>query len=478
MIEDRVSTLFVGDREELWRPCGDAIVQTFATHGTFRAALCGDGGLVVERRGGQHRVATPLVSPQREFVAMALRVDGAEPEPRGAAWVGSTLGVIREVDLLTGRVTRALQGETRRMIHRIEASPDRRAALVDFEGAPLVHVDLDALSLVGTLPAKVRPGRWLDDQRYATFGERLEVWSLERGPPASADAGGRVSGLTLTDDVVAVARDNGAELVEPRTGRSLWRHDWGLGVTKAIVPRGDVLLVGTSADPPGGDLRMSLDDGRFVTTMFPVRRMLALPDGGILRSFATPGLDLFRGRGDVERLDERHVHDLAALGHFVAVLETRPRAISLWSFETGASALTRCETPGAIALALGPGGRSGLTVFVLDPTSVVAMDPFECAIEVRLGAPESELWKVAATPDGALIAAGTLSGEVVVWRRDGSLLAEVKRHEEAVTALTTDRQGTFFLSGSWDGRLGFIDVATLLAPGNELAAATRRAWGR
>lgn len=482
IVEDRRVVLVAGRTETLWSPCAGELVQAYAQRSGLHLALCGDGTLKTTssplppqtqapaNEPATSRLRTALASPQREFVAAAI-IDPTR------ALIGSTRGALHELDLRDGHTARSFQSPTHRMIHRLDVAPDGRLLVVDFEGAPLTLFDLKTFAPIGTLPGGARPGRWLDAERYTTHGQEAVVWRLSSGPPTDAHAGGKVSGLEVTGDLIAVARDNGASLIATHSGTLDWRHDWGLGVTKAVIPVGDTLFVAVASTPLDGPVRPSIDSGRDTVLMFPVRRLELLPNGALLRTFTHPSADLWWPERTSQVLANRHVHDLARLGSTVVLLETRPRRATLWSFEDGAAELTSCDTPGATAIALAPGGRGGLTLWLLDPTGLIGLDPDDCSIERRLDAPQAELWKVATSPDGAFIAAGTLSGEVLVWRRDGVLVAEVTRHSEAVTALEADPDARFFVSGSWDERLGFIDLATLSEPRESLARGVLDAWG-
>ena len=473
VLEDRILLVLAGREDQRWSPCTDGLTQAFSHRGNLLLALCGDGTLRLERPPASPRtIPTQLASPHREFVTATL-ID----ETR--ALVGSTRGTVLELDLRDGRRLRSYEHPTRRMVHRLDVAPDARLLVIDFEGAPLTVMDLETFAPTGTLPAGARPGRWLDTERYTTFGDEAIVWRLRPGAPHEAHAGGKVSGLEVRDDLIAVARDNGASLVSPHTGRESWRHDWDLGVTRTVLPIDDTLFVAVAADPTDGrPVRRSIDTGLETALMLPARRLARLPNGALLRSFTRPVVDLWWGDNDAQPIATLHVHDLVAIGSDVAMLESKPRRASLWSFDPGVALLATCDTPGATALALSPGGRSGLTLWALDPTAVMGLDPEDCSIESRLDAPRAELWKVATSPDGAFVAAGTLSGQVLVWRRDGQLVAEVLRHSEAVTALAADPAGRFFVSASWDQRLAFIDLPTLTTPREPLARAVLDAWGR
>jgi WD40 repeat protein len=85
---------------------------------------------------------------------------------------------------------------------------------------------------------------------------------------------------------------------------------------------------------------------------------------------------------------------------------------------------------------------------------------------------------VAVSPDGALVAAGTSSGALIVLDGvTGEHLLYSHAHTERIAAVAFDPSGEWIVTGSWDGDLCFWGLGTLRRPAEELVAETQAAWG-
>lgn len=462
------------------RACGNTILQAFGWSTDLWAGLCGDGTLIARRHPDgvlvEQRAPSEFVSAQREFAALAV-IPASTPDE---VLIGSTRGRLDRVDVASAKRLATYEDPSRRMIQRIEVAPSGGRALVDFEGAPLALVDVDTLSPVGTVPRGERVVRWLDDEHFVTSAEGLTTWHSPAGAGYRATSLRGISGLTIEGSEVLVAHGNGVTRLDLHTLTPSWSRDWGLGVTKQAYARGSELLVATAHYTLGDPDQTWLEaPDRLVTMMFPIRRLAPLPDDRWIRAYTGRVVDLWWGRGRSLQLLDANLHDLVVTGGTAVLLESQPRRFSVWPLGDAPLATLACDDPPALAIAVAPGGSAGLTVFTAHPNAIIAWDldaSAPCREAMRYDWSGSELWKVAASPDGAWVVAGTLAGEVVVWRRDGTLVAVAPLHREAVTALAVDPTSHWVLSGAWDGQVRTLDLGTLDRDREALAAEVLRSW--
>ncbi len=92
--------------------------------------------------------------------------------------------------------------------------------------------------------------------------------------------------------------------------------------------------------------------------------------------------------------------------------------------------------------------------------------------------PGSAILDVATSPDGRLLAAGHVDGEITVWQlEDMTMLARLRGHASRVASVEFSSDGAWLVSGSWDGTLRQWAVRPMLADPVELGRELEAAWG-
>jgi hypothetical protein len=88
------------------------------------------------------------------------------------------------------------------------------------------------------------------------------------------------------------------------------------------------------------------------------------------------------------------------------------------------------------------------------------------------------LLDVVASPDGRWVAAGTFTGQVLVWSTaDGVLRMVARAHEDRVVSVDFDQTRQVLVSGSWDGTALRWGLGPLDADPAVLVTQVESAWG-
>jgi hypothetical protein len=166
------------------------------------------------------------------------------------------------------------------------------------------------------------------------------------------------------------------------------------------------------------------------------------------------------------------VQDLAAWQAVVAVLEGRPRQVSVFDLLRGSRVVV--EDPAATAVAMGP-----MAVYIARTGGVAIHDRDSGALLGELGAPHAALLEVAAFFHAGVpwVAAGARDGTVYLWRERGELAARFDHHTERVFALAASEGGRTLVSGSWDGRVVRADLEAVTMPRTAAPSRLNGRWG-
>ncbi len=141
----------------------------------------------------------------------------------------------------------------------------------------------------------------------------------------------------------------------------------------------------------------------------------------------------------------------------------------------GVSTMPAIGPPGLTPVASGVASsgvdvsEDGATVIVAEPRSLTLRR--DGVVQWRI-APDDDLMSVALSPDGALVAGGTRSGDVLLWSADDArLLARLKGHTLRVVSVDFTLDGAHLLTASWDHTVRRWALGRLRQGVEEIAAA-------
>jgi len=462
------------------------MMLTFTVDATGRrwAATCGDGSLVTGELGQPrerwHQVATPLEGPQ---VVLALAFLDAE---RLVAGTGD--GSVALLEASSGAVLSLVRTRFNQVTElRVAASGDLVLAF-GASGGPVV-VSPRTAAAWGRLP-EPRASLVTFDGDDALFGDTaLERWRLEPSAPAwldltagltslALDPTGRYLGLTTVDRAEVRRASDGAVLVSTASagaksiaftvdgGFVSWvaAHDarvrtWETETWRELPPQETLIHRRVVALAGGG--------------------LAALPYAGDVLIYPPPGAAAGASEPPWPALGEDappRFADLAATpdGAWAVALDEREHRI--WRLE---AATRRFEVvardPRARAVAIGGGGQ---LVVSAGEDGVRVWEAGARALRAELPAPGVVFEEVALGRDDGVVAAGARDGSIWLWdQASGRLLAHVRAHRERVPTLAFSPDGRVLVSGSWDGRVRFLDLTHLDTPGAELLERVDRRWG-
>jgi len=393
-------------------------------------------------------------------MSAALSFDGS------IAAFGNPRGRLVIFDTRAG-TSRGLELSDRPLTH-LEFSPDGRwLAARDERGfvsvVPMAHARSANSEPIALPRVQVESLIWRGD-RLMTLGVELLTWRLPEVPRAvSYRATAGISALAL-------ARDGGTLALADGAG-ALSLYDLESGGLKERLP---ALAEGVAKDVAfvnNSEIEISCDGpavaaiwpGRFETaTWCPphslslapgranYRRLVVLADGAMLAATYGGSLDYFArpdarprpvilGDSPIDLVSTHDAESWATLTSDGTIHLGRGDAV------TGSLSVDG----EAIGIAL----SQGATLAYITQSIAVRLEP-------RTGmsrtfsppAPEARLATVALTPDGRLLAVGTLEGRVLVWRDSEvapALLIDGRAHGQRVSSLAWG-SNQVLLSGSWD----------------------------
>ncbi len=469
-----------------WDDGASAQAATSAQPTRSRAVwLCPDGrfGVVTDGRARAGRLALERPPEPSEIL---LLPDGER------LVVGTTEGAMLVVDLSDGSVLSRAEGGVG-LVGGLSLSEDGTlVALRDEErGARLF--DLTAGTFRGRLPTTGdRGARFIvgHPRRLVTWGaDTLVTWDVPASPPALRPVADGVTALDidLAHGRLAVATAVGFEVLTLADAARVL-HIASDTVVKDVafaadgerlahVYAGNVSAFEVHAVPGGERLVRTPLEANFNRRVARVAagRWLLAPVYGPLTIRAANGEVWWRDQVERESFDLGVAHDgntaflLGDPNHTVFRVDLGDAAERTTLIAIAADrrwqGLAAHPAGAAVACAAGAG------VTVLDLMGVVLR---ELAADAN-----ARLDKIAWSADGTWIAAGGLDGSVYLWRWPAATAApsaHLQAHRERVGALTFDPANRFLVSGGWDDRVRFIDLAVLATPAAPLLAAIEARW--
>lgn len=463
-------------------PCGKLgfSAMALAEDGETWAVGCHDGRLLL----GSY--SDPIIStliephPNRLMLVIALSfVPG-----RDEILLGTPQGSVIAFDLVRREMTLIASGEG--FVHQISVDEAGKKAIIQRDvGAPLI-VDIAARASLGRVPktAPTTVAAHAPGGNIVVGGLHLERWNFDRVMPRSIQFADGLATISASADGRRIGVAHGRSVsVYDTTSRTLIRResfDGWLVKDLAFSVDGQALVLYHFGE--GGLLNLDLEAPAAAPVNSPidfsVRRLVVLADGSIVRSAHTGFVSIHRAtaphdtigdkvldtsaRALVVSPDGRHLGALddSSTLYLVTDLHLSPRG----------TRLTPCgHLPGARAVAV---DNDGDELFVARTSSVaVACGP---GSETTYAAPGAQLTSVAASAHS--IVAGSHDGAVWVWRRGTPGVHLLARpHEARVSEVAIDPSERWIASGSWDGRLVFIDPARALT--TPIPSEVESAWG-
>lgn len=477
-------------------PCGSGgphLAAAIDDRRAILAAACKDGSVVLLAPDGPilRRIPTPFSGEGAGASGLSLSPDGT------TALVASLDGEIALLSLQSSSV-RLVRRLNNGILRSLVYSPDGRVVLLlgDRGGATLWQPDPG--SVLRRLPALGdHSAVWsADGTELITLGTERRRWSVPASLPPLHPIEQRLPGLagaalSPAGDRLAVARGDGSlEVIDPVTGRLLFRDRFQDGVLKGVSfsPDGKSMLAWAAGRP---SLRSYDAAGRVLATYdyYPVRRAALLPSGWLLTLVYTSGARLYDLRtpdAPPQKLGENEFFDAAQSqdGRSIGMLDQQGE---VWLVRDGEAAPTGrriLRQHGATALALSADG-SLLALADQHGATIWNTADLEKGIDVATARPRARVQSdgrhildLALSPDGRWLAAGDLDQSARIWSaQDGRLVAVLRGHSGRIAGIGFSQDSRTLYTASWDGSARLWGMDVLTRPADAILSDAQAAWG-
>ncbi len=458
------------------RSKGRTLVLAEAPAG-WMAHLCGDRSILVEELDGRSwdlGALDPALGEPNNITA----------DDRGAVRVavGTERGEVVVLDAEHG--TLWSEGPQRSPIRGLSLSGERLAVMS--MAGDLTVWDIAADQLLTRLPSN--EGALLlreDGQTLRSLGGgTIEDWVLPAPGMRSLipmEAGVGVVEVSPDGQLAAVGLGDGTvHLIDVARGADRARTTLAGGVVKSVTfsPDGATLLAGTAGAYESTILDLELRPGRVLKTK-GLRRAGWLADGTLLLVPYLPGVKVYAGGGEASTMLGEDLSspfgDLAVWpdGRGAVLIDQLDRLFSLDRGSGGWRLLSLGTAADAQAI-----DSTSAAIWVAAPTTLRRYDPTS-RLERSTTLATAQPSKVAASPEGRLVALGHLDGTITLWDAGTlSLVATLRGHNGRVSALAFDPKMRWMVSGSWDQTVRFWDLSVLGQEGGAMARDLESAWGR
>ena len=382
-------------------------------------------------------------------------------------WLGTNQGEIVRADLTTGQV--AVWSTDAGLITAIAATDQLVAAAV--EDGDVLIVQADTGVELSRVP--VQHASWLrfgGPRELLVFGRHLERWRLPTDlSPLRLDSGSGLAQVQVSPSGEQLLTAHGgsfARLWDLSTGEVLREERFEGGVVKSAVFSGDGRAIAMGA--VGSHIRrVDLASGAVTESELAGRRMAWMADDALLvLSFGPSGWIYEVGR------ERRQVvlgasWDLGVSADRSQVAIAGEQGVQL--VEPGRQRVITEDEAVAVDV-------EGDRIALADRRRIWLVDhDGESQLDFQV---DGQIWDIAFSPDATLIAAGTSEGRTHLHRTDtGELVAVLPGHLVRVATVDFAPDGSFLVSGSWDGSARLYSLAALDAPADELVDRVERAWG-
>lgn len=443
--------------------------QCVAADGDMLVTLDQVGRLSIYGRSESRQITTRFVSPTLDWRVATL----AGPLERRSLVLGNVRGRLALVDLRDGRVRQAGSFEVA-PVRDLYASPEGALLLVRYDHGVTRLISEAGLTTIVQFPTEPLSRSWFTGAgQIVTIGADLEVFAPVQGAVAGFDGLDGVTSASIEGDELIVSHHHHASVFSLRDGALRERFHHPRQVIKTLKNRGPEVLIAVAASEDEQGLVEELPS-REPRLVAGVRRAERLANGRFVFAGSGPSVAVETPDGVIEEIARERVVDLVVADDIAATLGRLSPTLRVWDLTGGPVELQSCE----VGMSTGIGAArfpEGVSVLLAQADRIEAVD-MTCVPSRVWWVPGGTATRVTAAARGPhrYVIAGTRAGEVLVWRWDGELVARVAQHTEAVSSLSVDASGRWLVSGSWDGRVRFLDLDVMAVPARVLVSGVRR----
>jgi len=454
------------------------LAQTVVPSRQTWIATCSDGTWARGQLGTDAEIEI-IDAPLGDTPALALAYTRS-----GALLAGLSNGDIAVVAPSLSEVTHRVRSGLTKVMQLVAADDSDLVIALGATGGGRIVEPMQGLTR-GTMPGSSRDiERFHDGQLFSTSDGELRRWQLPAGPPSGFDVPDGIVHIDISPDGTRLA----ITTIRSIQIRSL--EDGSLAAEYSFTDR--LLKSGTfSADGTALFEASSLKPElifRDATTLAELQRV---PHPHVMRRVTSLGkfgflaADFFGGAllfppipgPPTELLGSDHrysdVSSHPESGWAVALRESDRMVVLLDGRTRGVMDVG--QDPQAVAVATGArgdivasAGRGELKLWRGSSGKVIA------SVDI----PGKIFLDVAISPDGTLVAAGTLDGFVYIWNAaTGRTLVKIEAHTERISSVAFAPHGRQLLSGSWDGRVRIFELDRLEQGPQAIHEGVARGWG-
>ncbi len=403
---------------------GRKIASWTTDESVSKVGLSPDGRIAFTAGGSGLRLWDAATGKELKTLTTSL-VLGADFSPDGRTIVAVGTFAPTLWDVSTAQVVRSFAGRPLAIPQRSMFGSDGKQAMLSFHNAPPVLWDLTAARVVRRFVGYSTAHGF--NSRYVLLrgaGNAVSVWDVSADKAIASYQGNAVAASPDYRYVAVKTTDHDVTVSEIATG-------------KAIV----------SVSEPAGAISFPdfSRDGRFLLLVLKHgAKLIALPSGAVIRTFAGPADQSVWGA--IVSADGKHV---------AAMTDGR---IILWETSTGREIKTFEQVVPAAYMHFSPDGSQLLfatkkELALCDVATGASCRAFRGHREV--------IWALGFSNDGKTLLSGSMDKEIKLWNAaTGAELATLSGHRYAIGSARFSADDRFVLSTSNDGTTRSWDAAT------------------